>query len=208
MKTTDITTLSALGATVYIATLTDEDTVEALALQLGYKVDVETYKAVSRKREILGIRVLLQLALGSNIRIHYKDNRPYLTDTGENILPQNISVSHSRAVLAIALHPACQVGIDIEILAGRMARVRDSFLSAKERAWQAGDDERMTMAHKSWTIKEALYKIVGEPVYDFPNKIEIAPDFNSVKALGKTYPVYCTATEQYALGIVTEAGHQ
>ncbi len=64
----------------------------------------------NRKREWLTVRVLLKEMLGEEKEILYTSTgKPYLSDNS-----YQISISHTKGLVAIALHSKMKVGIDIE----------------------------------------------------------------------------------------------
>ena len=63
----------------------------------------------SRKKEWLTVRVLLKEMLGEEKEILYTSTgRPYLSDNS-----YQISISHTKSFVAVALHPEMKIGIDI-----------------------------------------------------------------------------------------------
>lgn len=202
MQASDFKTYKALGATIYVCELTGADTSSRLQSQLPYKFDVSHIGSEARRRELIGIRLMCCALWGNDARVEYANSRPTVVLPFGNVA--HISVAHSHGVLAVAYHNDSAIGIDIEVFGKKMGRVRTRFLSPVELAWQADDDERLTKAHLSWTLKESLYKIVGDPVYDFPQKIEVSSDFSYVVALGNKYSARCWTTDRYALSLVRD----
>ncbi|HBZ33607.1 MAG TPA: hypothetical protein DEO38_00755 [Bacteroidales bacterium] len=204
MEKSELVTYHALSSTVYVVSLTDADTPESLLGQLPYDVDLSNYKSVGRQREIAGIRILLRQTLGDDVRLEYHNGRPFLKHKLANDyspLP-HISISHSHGILALAVNPHYELGMDLEVFGNKIRRVRERFLSAEELAWLINDDERLTRAHIAWTVKESVFKIFGDPVYNFQSKITISPHFSAVTALNDTYPVFCSHNERYAISVV------
>ncbi|MEO9875646.1 MAG: 4'-phosphopantetheinyl transferase superfamily protein [Anderseniella sp.] len=80
-------------------------------------------------------------------------------------LPQlHFSISHADGLVAVAISPAGQLGIDLELVTG----ARDSSptvdqLTDREQAWlhQHGEAERWPAFLKLWTAKEAVSKATG-----------------------------------------------
>lgn len=164
------------GCKIWVWVLTETDTVESIRARLDYPVDLDGMKAESRQREILGIRLIVQHLYGVNERIGYdSQHRPYLKEHQDFI-----SIAHSHGILALAVHHTRPIGMDLEVFGKKMRRVRSIFLNAHELAWQSPNDDTYTSEHLCWTVKEALYKLLGSPVYDFPNAISIEPPENAV----------------------------
>ncbi len=106
-----------------------------------------------RRREYLTWRALVRRRLGREVEIAYnRVGAPVLVGREEHI-----SVSHgaNRVAVLIADHP---VGIDIERLDRRFARVSGRYLTDEE--------ARLSTAPHflavAWCAKEALYKLAGD----------------------------------------------
>jgi len=80
-------------------------------------------------------------------------------------LPQlHFSISHSDGLIAVAISPVSQLGIDLELVTG----ARDSSptvdqLTHREQAWlhQHGEADRWPAFLRLWTAKEAVSKATG-----------------------------------------------
>jgi len=109
--------------------------------------------------------LLARLAPGATL-VHTADGAPALPGSG-----LNVSISHSATMAAVAVDPCRRVGVDIEghDRAGQIARVAPRVLSPVELHGYAG---RLVEA---WTLKEALYKIAGDPGIDWRHALPIPP---------------------------------
>lgn len=120
-----------------------------------------------RQRELTAVRALLFCALNREIDILYDQyGKPYLAD-----FSYHISISHTSRWAAIVLHATKQVGIDIELIAARVAKVRTKFLSAAENQGVLPHDYATLTTY--WCAKEAVYKWYGKKGVDFANHLKI-----------------------------------
>lgn len=131
---------------------TDSGRLASLCRQMGLDDYVEA-KAESRRREILGERVLLKQAFGLTELSHNDDRAPVVSLDG------HISIAHTRRTLLLALNRRQAIGIDIEGYRERVLRVRQGFLNESELSWLAENDLRSHVV--AWTAKEAVFKAVS-----------------------------------------------
>jgi 4'-phosphopantetheinyl transferase len=85
----------------------------------------------------------------------------------------SISISHSHDLLGI-LHDAEQThtGLDIELIRGKVLRIRHKFLSERERDFIPPDNVQMHIM--AWCAKETIFKIHSEGNLDFTSKIHLS----------------------------------
>lgn len=128
-------------------------------------------KAESRKKEILGERMLMKTIFGIDTPIfHNADRLPYIENSHINI-----SIAHTKGYLGIALNHHHCMGIDVEQYRRRVLGVREMFLNEAEQQWLKTDDE---LAHMiAWTAKEAIFKNIGQRdlVKSYRNEIMLLP---------------------------------
>lgn len=74
------------------------------------------------------------------------------------------SVSHSFPYIGAAISSDKEVGIDVQILQGKILRLQDKFLSPEEQTLCLNEPGRITLA---WTAKEAAFKMYGLGAVDF-----------------------------------------
>ncbi len=129
-------------------------------------------KSESRKIEYLCTRILLQTVCGEGKEIgHFPSGKPYLTDGSFHI-----SISHTHGYAAIAIHPSCEVGIDIEYMADRVMKVTERFLSQEElSSLPTQTKDRNTYALLCWSAKETAFKALGADGVDFRKHFNIRP---------------------------------
>ena len=106
-----------------------------------------------RESERLTEEKLLNTVLPAGSELtHTDEGKPLIAD-------RNISVSHSRHHLCVALSKTSVVGIDIEEPQERLKSVRHKFLTEQELAGIDCDDTQQLAL--CWSAKEAIYKMVG-----------------------------------------------
>jgi len=96
--------------------------------------------------------------------------KPFLT--GEQF---HFSISHCGDYAAAIVSKDSRVGIDIEIPAEKLVRIRDKFLSNEEkRKWSVNgfhpDARTLTLL---WSCKEAVFKWYGDGGVDFSEQIQL-----------------------------------
>lgn len=124
-----------------------------------------------RRLEWLSVRRLFH-ELGyrhSDIR-YYPTGRPYVA--GSNL---QISISHTRGYVAIALQKESPIGIDIEQMGEKVYRVRAKFLSSSELASIAHDSDEIKNLLIHWSAKESIFKLIDHEGIDFAEHLHILP---------------------------------
>lgn len=128
-------------------------------------------KAESRRKELLGERLLMKVIFGVDTPIlHNADRLPCIENS-----ELYISVAHTKDYLVIALNHHHRMGVDVERHQCRVLNVRNGFLNEVEQAWLHTDD---VLAHEvAWTAKEAIFKCIGERslVNDYRGEIIVHP---------------------------------
>jgi phosphopantetheine--protein transferase-like protein len=124
-----------------------------------------------RRTQHLAVRLLFKLMMpeADLSQLVMADNgKPYLIG-----LPFHFSFSHCKGYAACAVDEK-PVGIDIEIIHPRIAKVAHKFLNENEKAMIAGLDEKVQLNQLAflWAAKEAMYKKHEQLGIDF------AKDFN------------------------------
>jgi len=132
------------------------------------KADFLALKSERRKKQWLAARVLtieMMTQAGWPIAHILKDieNRPYTENPN-----YYISISHSHQVCAAIISKKYPVGVDIENYDRDFQQVKNKFLNSDELIIVADNDETSCLY---WTVKEAVYKVVGRPVYNFKDTI-------------------------------------
>ena len=125
-----------------------------------------------RRVQHLAVRLLFKLMMpeADLSQLVMADNgKPYLLG-----LPFHFSFSHCKGYAACAVDDKQPVGIDIEIIHPRIAKVAHKFLNEQEKAMIAGLDDKDQLNQMAflWAAKEAMYKKHEQLGIDF------AKDFN------------------------------
>ena len=144
----------------------------------------------SRKKEWLTVRILLKEMLGEEKKILYTPTgKPYLSDNS-----YQISISHTKGFVAVALHPKMKIGIDIEHISPRIHKIRSRFMSKKE---ESNLDKTHKEAHLllHWSAKESMFKILEKEDVDFKTCLHVNP-FNPVLNRLSSFFAYETKTSK------------
>ncbi|WP_165040147.1 4'-phosphopantetheinyl transferase superfamily protein [Dysgonomonas sp. ZJ709] len=125
-------------------------------------------KSESRILEMLAVRVLLKELAGDEKEIvYYPSGRPYLKDAS-----CNISVSHTKGYVAVALNQHHKVGIDIEKISDKIRRVQSRIISERE---HIDKDNELIHLLLHWSAKEAMFKLLDVEGVDFLKHLYIHP---------------------------------
>lgn len=131
--------------------------------------------------EWLASRWLLHTMSGRTLRgacLKDEFGKPYLTDT-----TFNISISHSRNIVAIMAAPY-GIGIDIQREVAKIERIEKKFMRPVEKE-SLQDDTKIPHLHIYWGAKEALYKAYGRKKIGFVRHIHVDP-FDYDLTIGQT----------------------
>ena len=135
-------------------------------------------KANQLRKQFLASRKLIAL-VDSDLRISYKDNIPFLSDS------RNISISHSQNIVTILISEKNGIGVDIERINKKVHSIKSKFLNQKEIHYLSGDQETRKLT-RAWTAKEAIYKAVRKPGIIFSENILLEEFNNEAKSgIGK-----------------------
>lgn len=141
-----------------LSLLPDDETVRTKAFA--------SFKSPKRILEWVAVRVLLYTMMGRQLTIHYHENgAPYLSEY-EHL---DISISHTRGYVAVALAEQGCIGIDIEQIANKVESVRNRFIREDESA------DTLTKLLLHWSAKETAFKILHRPHVDFLKNLHILP---------------------------------
>ena len=140
-----------------------------------FETDVQLASPIAneeRRVQHLAVRLLFKLMMpeADLSQLVMADNgKPYLLG-----LPFHFSFSHCKGYAACAVDDKQPVGIDIEIIHPRIAKVAHKFLNEQEKAMIAGLDDKDQLNQMAflWAAKEAMYKKHEQLGIDF------AKDFN------------------------------
>jgi 4'-phosphopantetheinyl transferase EntD len=92
----------------------------------------------------------------------------------------HFSISHCGDFAAVIVSATNRVGIDIEFVSQKIARIRHKFISADEDrlfhhpdAFPGHDDPLLSRATLIWSCKEAIFKWYGTGAVDFRGHMEV-----------------------------------
>ena len=124
-----------------------------------------------RRIQHLAVRLLFKLMMPAadlNQLVMADNGKPYLIG-----LPFHFSFSHCKGYAACAVDDK-PIGIDIEIIHPRIAKVAHKFLNDSEKAMIANleQEDQLNQLAFLWAAKEAMYKMYEQLGIDF------AKDFN------------------------------
>ena len=140
----------------------------------GMTVDVNIQNE-ERKIQHLAVRLLFSLMMpeaNMNDLVMADNGKPYLKG-----VPFHFSFSHCKGYAACAVSDHFPIGIDIEIIHPRIAKVAHKFLNDAEKAMLVNLNEEDALKQLAffWAAKEAMYKKHEQLGIDF------ARDFNILK---------------------------
>jgi 4'-phosphopantetheinyl transferase len=137
------------------------------------EVMYDSFVAENRKKQWLAYRLLIRALLyPEDFPVEYdKSGKPFLAGSD-----YHISVTHTDDYAAVIMSRSSKVGIDVERIRPRVAKVKERFLNQDEMARLSADKEleQLTLA---WCAKESLYKMYGIRTLDFREhiRLEIPP---------------------------------
>ncbi len=138
------------GATLGLWILSEP--LEELESALPRVTETEAYAILNhtfRKREWLRARILMSTMKLSTELSYTEHGKPFYPNGPK------ISLTHSKDYIAIITHPTSEVGIDVQEIVEKVARIKHKFCNAQELEW-AKTTEDFTLI---WSAKEAVFKI-------------------------------------------------
>ena len=131
---------------------------------------LNSFGSNSRKLEFVATRCLVQLSLGSDVRIRNDEHgKPHLINSD-----LAISVSHTKAYVGIILGENHSVALDMEYLSNRVERIASRFLSEKELD-SIENENRILHLYQHWCAKECLIKLYGKKDVHLIDELIIDP---------------------------------
>ncbi len=177
---------------------------DKLNLSAADQLLLATFSATSRRLEWLASRFVLQQAFGNNVSIGYDvQGKPMIIGyTG------NISISHSHRIAAVFYHPTLSVGVDVERVSARPAKVIHRFMDEAEQQL-VEKDEACEAITRAWCSKEALFKLLGQQCFtlkdDFKLITPIQPSSDEavffLKPLGVPQQVFFHKVDDYIVAL-------
>jgi phosphopantetheinyl transferase len=196
-----------------------EETAEELLVQLQLKDHEKEYLASLNegKRHLhwLSTRVLLRKMLDTPAYIDCQmdeHGKPFLAN-----FPYHISLSHSFDYAAVMISEDKEVGIDIEQIRSKIARIAKKFMNPFEMQFIDKKDKEQHL-YVCWCAKEAVYKLQGKKNVSFKDNIHLNPfkyenqgAFKAdlcVNGLRRAFDVHYEKFGDYMIGYCAEKEHK
>lgn len=133
----------------------------------------EAYRLLTsdkRRSEWLAVRILLKELCGKEKQIEYlPSGKPYLSDRSANV-----SISHTKGYVAVAIHPYANVAVDIEQYGEKVKRVAHKFIRVDEQSSMNNVDVTYALL-LHWSAKETMFKLMDTESVDFKDHLRIEP---------------------------------
>lgn len=140
---------------------------------------VKSRKSISSRKQFLATRVLLEQEGIAHELQKDENGKPKLNN-------QHISITHDGNYVAIMLSiKSC--GIDLQSISNKVNRVRHKFFDESD--FMATPDETVGLTI-AWCIKEAIYKIHGDPMIYFKEHMRIRTIEGSIVKADILHPDY------------------
>jgi 4'-phosphopantetheinyl transferase EntD len=124
-----------------------------------------------RRIEKMVVRAILgQLGIDDPVGYDHK-GRPVL---GSGSL--DISISHAKHLVAVALSGKGYVGVDVEQIDRKFGNVLAKYTTGAERLWVRPDSKPLMAL--VWCVKEAIFKLPWRSYLVFGEHVELAPVSN------------------------------
>ncbi len=165
--------ISSMNLTEYMSALTPEEC---------FKLNI--ISNLQKKIEFSASRFLKHFLFGENNIAYTESKSPYII--GEK---KFISISHSRNFVAIGTNNDFEIGIDVEEIDSKAARLSSKFITEHERTlFDEHSNADMTLL---WSFKETLYKLSDRRQLIFQKDILVSKNGdNYVGSVQKTDGVY------------------
>ncbi|MEJ7777988.1 MAG: 4'-phosphopantetheinyl transferase superfamily protein [Daejeonella sp.] len=191
-----------------------EESADELFAQLQLKDHEISYldSLVNGKRNLhwLSTRVLLRRMMHTDDYIDCQvdeNGKPYLTN-----FPHHISLSHSFDYAAVMISKDKAVGIDIELIKGKIERIAHKFMNEDELSFI--ESNRIEHLYVCWCAKEAIYKLHGKRNISFLDHIRLKPfEYSGSGSFGASldtaselsnFTVYYDKFDGYMIGYVSD----
>lgn len=132
--------------------------------------EMEQWHAISaekRKREFAAVRYLLWRQ-GLKGELFYQDEVPKLKNG------THISISHSHDLVGVSFCGQYPIGMDLELIQEKVARVYEKYVHDDERElFPKSDLQKATLL---WSFKETIFKLMRQPGLLFSEDICVQQD--------------------------------
>ncbi len=159
----------------------EETEEQLLSLLVDYSLpeSFHNYKSASHRKQFLSTQILLQ-AEGVLGEIYKDENGKPLLNNGF------VSISHDSNYVAVMLSKK-KCGIDLQSLSPKVLRISHKFYDQCDTP-QEGDE--VSFQTLIWSLKEALYKINGDPMVYFKEYLRINSINKNTADCSVLYPAY------------------
>lgn len=151
----------------------DETVQELLSLSLSNNIatdEIAGCKSVQRQSEWMAVRLALVSLLGKNVEIkYYDDGKPYIDVPGIAI-----SISHTAGYAVVALSSCGVIGVDVERRDRNALSLAHRYMNEDEGIAHIGIEANLS-ALLHWSMKESLFKVVGNVGGTFKHNITVKP---------------------------------
>lgn len=139
----------------------EDDLVEYLTSKIHLD-EVKSRKSICSRKQFLATRIILKNEGLDKELLKDVNGKPHLADN-------YISISHDTDYVAvmISIKPC---GIDLQSISDKVKRVKHKFIDKQDFLPKDSEIHALTIA---WCIKEALYKINGDPMVYFKEHLRI-----------------------------------
>jgi phosphopantetheinyl transferase len=129
---------------------------------------VQGFGSISRKKEFLSTRILVQNALGKDVFITNDEHgKPFLVNSN-----LNISITHTKSFAGIILSYHHATALDMEYLSDRVHRITKRFLSPEELS-NISKEKGVLHLYQHWCAKECLIKLYGKKDVHLTDELKI-----------------------------------
>ncbi len=135
-------------------------------------MEMQQWNAITtekRKREFAAVRFLLWRQ-GLKGELFYRDEVPNLTNG------THISISHSHDWVGVAFCDIHPIGMDLELIQEKVARVYEKYVHEEER--ELFPKSELQKATLLWSFKETVYKLMRQPGLLFSEDICVFQDIS------------------------------
>lgn len=131
--------------------------------------------------------LLAEMQGGEVVLTHNADGKPMVDG-------YNISISHTRGILAIMLSRGYSVGVDVEYMSDRVTKIASRFLRPDEQPSTTLD----LLLH--WCAKEAMFKLRSERHLTYEQmRVDLRNRVVHDMLAGDAVSFECQTTEEYVL---------
>ncbi len=146
------------------------DLLEHVCLSETEKLRLEGFGSMSRKKEFVTTRVLLQKLLGDDVFIENNEQgKPLLINSNFDI-----SISHSKHYVGVMIGKNHDLALDIEYLSDRVYKICKRFLSEDELS-SILESNKQIHIYQHWCAKECLIKLYGKKDVHLIDELKIYP---------------------------------